>query len=325
MITVLAGGVGAARFLRGLVLAVDPAEITAVVNTGDDTVLHGLSISPDIDTVTYTVAGAIDPERGWGLADETWTAMANLTRYVGVRPAGSTAAPEWFNLGDRDLATHFYRTARLSEGATLSEVTDEIARAWGLDLRIVPMTDDRVRTMVDILEDGDVTTVGFQEYFVKRRHSVPVTGIRFDGADNARPTFIDAIGASEAVVIAPSNPLVSIGPIRALHGVDATLSAHRDRVVAISPIVAGSALKGPADRMLSELGFEASVRGVARLYAPICGTLVIDERDAEHRDAIESIGVRCVVADTIMRTPEIAATLATTTLTAAREGARHDR
>ena len=325
MITVLAGGVGAARFLRGLVLAVDPAEITAVVNTGDDTVLHGLSISPDIDTVTYTVAGAIDPERGWGLADETWTAMANLTRYVGVRPAGSTAAPEWFNLGDRDLATHFYRTARLSEGATLSEVTGEIARAWGLGLRIVPMTDDRVRTMVDILEDGDVTTVGFQEYFVKRRHSVPVTGIRFDGADNARPTFIDAIGASEAVVIAPSNPLVSIGPIRALHGVDATLSAHRDRVVAISPIVAGSALKGPADRMLSELGFEASVLGVARLYAPICGTLVIDERDAEHRDAIEAIGVRCVVADTIMRTPEIAASLATTTLTAARKGARHDR
>lgn len=325
MITVLAGGVGAARFLRGLVLAVDPAEITAVVNTGDDTVLHGLSISPDIDTVTYTVAGAIDPERGWGLADETWTAMANLTRYVGVRPAGSTAAPEWFNLGDRDLATHFYRTARLSEGATLSEVTGEIARAWGLGLRIVPMTDDRVRTMVDILEDGDVTTVGFQEYFVKRRHSVPVTGIRFDGADNARPTFIDAIGASEVVVIAPSNPLVSIGPIRALHGVDATLSAHRDRVVAISPIVAGSALKGPADRMLSELGFEASVLGVARLYAPICGTLVIDERDAEHRDAIEAIGVRCVVADTIMRTPEIAASLATTTLTAARKGARHDR
>ena len=325
MITVLAGGVGAARFLRGPVLAVDPAEITAVVNTGDDTVLHGLSISPDIDTVTYTVAGAIDPERGWGLADETWTAMANLTRYVGVRPAGSTAAPEWFNLGDRDLATHFYRTARLSEGATLSEVTGEIARAWGLGLRIVPMTDDRVRTMVDILEDGDVTTVGFQEYFVKRRHSVPVTGIRFDGADNARPTFIDAIGASEVVVIAPSNPLVSIGPIRALHGVDATLSAHRDRVVAISPIVAGSALKGPADRMLSELGFEASVLGVARLYAPICGTLVIDERDAEHRDAIEAIGVRCVVADTIMRTPEIAASLATTTLTAARKGARHDQ
>ncbi|MEY3617339.1 MAG: 2-phopspho-L-lactate transferase, partial [Actinomycetota bacterium] len=187
MITVLAGGVGAARFLRGLVRVVEPARVTAVVNTGDDTVLHGLSISPDIDTVTYTVAEAIDPERGWGLADETWTAMANLQRYVGVRPAGSIAAPEWFNLGDRDLATHFYRTARLSEGATLSEVTDEIARAWGLDMRIVPMTNDRVRTMVDVVENDAVTTVGFQEYFVKRRHSVPVTGIRFDGIDDARP------------------------------------------------------------------------------------------------------------------------------------------
>jgi LPPG:FO 2-phospho-L-lactate transferase len=179
--------------------------------------------------------------------------------------------------------------------------------------------------MVDIAEDGDVTTVGFQEYFVKRRHSVPVTGIRFDGVEGARPTFIDDITTSEAIIVAPSNPLVSIGPIRALHGVDEALTAHRDRVVAISPIVAGAALKGPADRMLSELGFEASVLGVARLYAPICGTLVIDERDAEHRDAIEAVGIRCVVTDTIMRTPEIAATLATTTLTAAREGARHDR
>jgi len=324
VITVLAGGVGAARFLRGLVLAVDPSEVTAVVNTGDDTVLHGLSISPDIDTVTYTVAGAIDPERGWGLADESWTAMANLARYVAVRPSGSAAAPEWFNLGDRDLATHFYRTARLSEGATLSEVTDEIARAWDLTLRLLPMSDDRVRTMVDIVENDTVVTVGFQEYFVKRRHAVPVTAVRFDGVDTARPTFLDVIGSSEVVVLAPSNPLVSIGPIRALPGVDDALTARRDRVVAISPIVAGSALKGPADRMLTELGFEASVLGVARLYAPVCGTLVIDERDARHREAIERIGMRCVVTDTIMRTPDIAATLAITTLNAVREGDRHD-
>lgn len=319
MITVLAGGVGAARFLRGLVLAVEPSNVTAVVNTGDDTVMHGLSISPDIDTVTYTVAGAIDPVRGWGLSDESWTAMANLARYVAVRPAGSAAAPDWFNLGDRDLATHFYRTARLAEGATLSQVTDEIARAWGLGMRVVPMSDDPVRTMVDIIENGTESTVGFQEYFVQRRHAVPVTGVRFEGASRARPTFIDTISSSEAIVIAPSNPLVSIGPIRALAGVDATLSAHRDRVVAISPIVAGSALKGPADRMLVELGFEASVLGVARLYASVCGTLVIDEQDAEHRDAIENLGMRCVVTDTIMRTPEIGAALAATTLTAVRE------
>lgn len=323
MITVLAGGVGAARFLRGLVLAVDPSRVTAVVNTGDDTELHGLSISPDIDTVTYTVAGAIDPDRGWGLAEESWIAMENLARYAAVRPVGSGAAPDWFNLGDRDLATHFYRTARLTEGATLSEVTDEIARAWGLDVRVVPMTDDRVRTMVDIVDDGVVTTVGFQEYFVKRRHAVPVTGIRFDGAEHARPTFVDTITSSEVVIIAPSNPLVSIGPIRALDGVDQALTANRERVAAISPIVAGSALKGPADRMLTELGFEASVVGVARLYAPVCATLVIDERDADRRTEVEDCGVRCVVTDTIMRTPEVTRALADITLTAAREGAPH--
>lgn len=325
MITVLAGGVGAARFLRGLVLAVDPSLVTAVVNTGDDTELHGLSISPDIDTVTYTVAGAIDPDRGWGLAEESWIAMENLARYATVRPVGSGAAPDWFNLGDRDLATHFYRTARLTEGATLSEVTDEIARAWGLDVRVVPMTDDRVRTMVDIVDNGVVTTVGFQEYFVKRRHAVPVTGIRFDGAEHARPTFVDTINSSEVVIIAPSNPLVSIGPIRALDGVDRALTANRERVAAISPIVAGSALKGPADRMLTELGFEASVVGVARLYAPVCATLVIDERDADRRTEVEDCGVRCVVTDTIMRTPEVTRALADITLTAAREGAPHGR
>lgn len=325
MITVLAGGVGAARFLRGLVLAVDPSLVTAVVNTGDDTELHGLSISPDIDTVTYTVAGAIDPDRGWGLAEESWIAMENLARYAAVRPVGSGAAPDWFNLGDRDLATHFYRTARLTEGATLSEVTDEIARAWGLDVRVVPMTDDRVRTMVDIVDNGVVTTVGFQEYFVKRRHAVPVTGIRFDGAEHARPTFVDTINSSEVVIIAPSNPLVSIGPIRALDGVDRALTANRERVAAISPIVAGSALKGPADRMLTELGFEASVVGVARLYAPVCATLVIDERDADRRTEVEDCGVRCVVTDTIMRTPEVTRVLADITLTAAREGAPHGR
>jgi LPPG:FO 2-phospho-L-lactate transferase len=325
VITVLAGGVGAARFLRGLVLAVDPSLVTAVVNTGDDTELHGLSISPDIDTVTYTVAGAIDPDRGWGLAEESWIAMENLARYAAVRPVGSGAAPDWFNLGDRDLATHFYRTARLTEGATLSEVTDEIARAWGLDVRVVPMTDDRVRTMVDIVDNGVVTTVGFQEYFVKRRHAVPVTGIRFDGAEHARPTFVDTINSSEVVIIAPSNPLVSIGPIRALDGVDRALTANRERVAAISPIVAGSALKGPADRMLTELGFEASVVGVARLYAPVCATLVIDERDADRRTEVEDCGVRCVVTDTIMRTPEVTRALADITLTAAREGAPHGR
>lgn len=325
MITVLAGGVGAARFLRGLVDVVAPSEITVVVNTGDDTVLHGLAISPDLDTVTYTVAGAIDPERGWGLANESWTAMENLARYVAVRPDDSTAAPDWFNLGDRDLATHFYRTARLAEGATLSEVTAEIARAWNLGLTLLPMSDDRVATMVDIVDDdGASRTVGFQEYFVRRRHSVPVTAVRFEGVESARPTFIETLETSRTIVIAPSNPIVSIGPLRALHGVDRTLEKFRDKVVAISPIIAGAALKGPADRMLSELGFEASVVGVARLYAPICGTLVIDQQDESSRAAVEAEGVRCVVADTIMRTPEITSRLARVVVNAPEQGAPHE-
>ena len=309
-ITVLAGGVGAARFLRGLLLEVDPDSVTVVVNTGDDTVMHGLSISPDLDTITYTTAGAIDPDRGWGLADESWRAMENLARYTAVRPAGSGAAGNWFNLGDRDLATHFYRTHRLDEGASLSEVTSEIARAWGLGFRMVPMSDDRVSTVVDIVDDGRVVSVPFQEYFVKHRHAVPVTGVTFAGADSARPTFIDHIDSSGVVVIAPSNPLVSIAPIRALTGVDDALTRCRDRVAAVSPIVAGAALKGPADRMMVELGHEASVVGVARIYAPVCGTLVIDRRDEHLSEAVEREGLRCIVTDTVMSDPSVTRRLA---------------
>ncbi|MFM8529941.1 MAG: 2-phospho-L-lactate transferase [Ilumatobacteraceae bacterium] len=310
MITVLAGGVGAARLLRGAILTVSPSEIRAVVNTADDTVLHGLHVSPDLDTVVYTVAGAIDPERGWGLVDETWRTMENLGRYESVRPANSSAAPTWFNLGDRDMATHLYRTARLAEGATLSEVTTEIARAWGLDMSVVPMTDDPVRTLVDVVDDDGVErTVAFQEYFVRRRHSVPVRGIRFDGAATARPTFVELLDQGSRIVIAPSNPIVSIGPLRALRGVDEALIRNRERVVAVSPIVAGAALKGPADRMLTDLGHESSVVGVARLYAPVCGTLVIDRQDADLASAVESLGMRCIVADTIMRSPRVAADL----------------
>ena len=310
MITVLAGGVGAARFLRGLVLEVDATTISVVVNTGDDTIMHGLSISPDLDTVTYTVADAIDPERGWGLANESWRVMESLARYQEVKPNSSTAAGTWFNLGDRDLATHLYRTARIAEGATLSTVTQEIARAWGLAFNMMPMSDDQVATKVDILENGVASTISFQEYFVQRRHGVPVTGVEFVGATTAQPTFINNLHTSEAIIVAPSNPIVSLGPIRALSGVDAALTFNRDRVVAISPIVAGSALKGPADRMLVELGHEASVVGVARIYAPICSTLVIDQQDEALQSAVEREGMKCVVADTIMRTPQITQVLA---------------
>jgi LPPG:FO 2-phospho-L-lactate transferase len=323
VITVLCGGVGAARFLRALrevpeeIGAGGSADVIGVVNTGDDTVLHGLSISPDLDTITYTLAGAIDPERGWGLVDETWRAMGALERYAAVRPPGSTAAPTWFNLGDQDLATHFFRTARLLEGATLTEVTGEIARAWQLPERLVPMTDDRVSTTVELL-DGRV--VSFQEYFVQLRHDVAVRSVEFAGAGRAtvQPAAAQAIAEAEVVVVAPSNPIVSIGPMRALGGFDDLLVARRSSVVAVSPIVGGAALKGPADRMLTELGHEASVVGVARLYAPVAATLVVDPADADLAPEVEAAGMRCVVQPSIMSTPEVSAALARRVLDAGR-------
>lgn len=295
---------GAARLLAGLVRVVPPAEITAIVNVGDDVELHGLHISPDLDTVTYTVAGAIDPERGWGLAGETWTAMEALRRY----PSTST----WFNLGDQDLATHMFRTDRLRAGATLSEATAEIAAAWELGLALLPASDDRLRTRVTTAE-GEI---GFQEYFVQRQHSVDVSSVRFDGAEVAAPApgVLDAVAGAERVVIAPSNPIVSIGPVLAVPGLSAAVAARRDSVVAVSPIIAGAALKGPADRLMRELGHESTVVGVARIYAEVAGTLVIDEADADLAGAVEAEGLRCVVAPTVMSSPEAAAALARTVL-----------
>jgi LPPG:FO 2-phospho-L-lactate transferase len=312
MIVVIAGGVGAARYLAGLKQVVPATDIVTIVNTGDDTQLHGLSISPDIDTVTYTVAGAIDKGRGWGLENETWRAMEALTKFEAVRPQGSAAAPRWFNLGDSDLATHFYRTARLHEGATLRDVTDEIRRAFHVEITIVPMSNDHVRTMVHLENE----TVTFQEYFVKLQHAIPVTSVEFVGADSARFIDFSLITDADTIVIAPSNPIVSIGPIRALPGVNEALTKRRADVVAISPIVAGAALKGPADRMLTELGHEPSVVGVARLYAPICGTLVIDQQDAHLASQVEREGMTCVVTDTIMSKPGVAQQLAATSLQA---------
>jgi len=320
-VTVLSGGVGAARLLAGIVDAsrhgmVD-ATVTAVVNTADDCVLHGLAISPDLDTVTYTLAGAIDPDRGWGLVDETWQAMASLERYEAVRPRGSAAAPRWFNLGDRDLATHFYRTARLAEGATLTEVTDEIRRAWGVPIAVVPMADERIRTIVTVVaDDGTQTDVAFQDYFVRLRHGVPVSAVRFDGAATLSSAAHRAIDTADVVVIAPSNPIVSIGPIRSLPGVDSLLERRREHVVAVSPIIGGAALKGPADRMLTELGHEPSVVGVAELYAPIAAALVIDPVDAHLAADVEAMGIRCVVTPSVMATPGVARDLARATLDA---------
>lgn len=329
---VVAGGVGAARFLRALRLHDSDARVTAIVNTGDDTVVNGLHVSPDIDTVTYTLADAIDPVRGWGLRDETWTAMESLRRYTARDAAsvngGGAASPvnDWFNLGDRDLATHLYRTARLAGGATLSDVTAEIAGAWGVRARIVPMSNERVATRVTLDEDATASdgfayragdTVSFQEYFVRLRHAVAVRGVEFDGAASAAALGLDELRSAATVVIAPSNPVVSIGPVRALRGVDDALAARRDSVVGISPIIGGAALKGPADRMLRELGHEASALGVARMYAPVCGAFVVDTADAALRDQIEALGMRCIVTDTIMKDDRVGRALAATVLEAA--------
>ena len=316
MIAVLCGGVGAARFLAALARVVEPVDTVGIVNTADDTVLHGLAISPDLDTVTYTLADAIDPDRGWGLSDESWRAMEALQRYANVRPRGSSAAPTWFNLGDRDLATHFYRTARLGEGAVLSEVTTEICDAWDVRQRLVPMSDQTVATVVTLADGSDVS---FQEYFVKLQHAVPVTAVRFAGAAEAAlaPGLDEVLKTAECIVIAPSNPIVSIGPIRALAAVDPILIGRRSSVVAISPIVGGTALKGPADRMLSELGHESSVVGVARLYASIAATLVIDPVDAHLAAAVEAAGMRAVITPSVMSSPEIGSQLARVSLRAA--------
>ena len=317
MVVALAGGVGAARMLTGLIQVAPPERIMAIVNTGDDVTLHGLHISPDLDTVTYTLAGAVNAETGWGLAGETWATMDELARYGSGRLA-------WFRLGDRDLATHLYRTSRLHEGATLSQVTAEIAGRWQVGVRVVPMSDDPVETRVTV---GGVE-IGFQDYFVGRRHDVAVESIRFAGIQNARPSpgVLDAIDSADVVVICPSNPLVSIAPVLSVPGIEDAIAARRADVVAVSPIVAGHAIKGPADRLLAELGHEASAVGVARLYARIAGTLVIDETDAGLAKAVEAEGLHCIVAPTIMRGPAEAAALARVVLAApglaTREAAR---
>ena len=313
-VTVLSGGVGAARLLRGMVRAVSPAEVTAVANVGDDTELHGLRISPDLDTITYTLAEAINTDTGWGLAGETWQAMEQVRRYAEVNGIGAhdqlgNDAAGWFSLGDRDLGTHLYRTSRRLAGATLSEVTAEIVRTWGLELRLLPVTDDPLRTR---LTTDDGRDLSFQEYFVREQHGVAVTEVRFVGADTAAPApgVLDALRDADCVVVAPSNPVVSIGPLLAVPGVGDALTAARGRTVAVSPIVGGAALKGPADRLLRELGHEATVVGIARWYAPFASSLVIDEVDADLAPQVEAEGLRCVVAPSVMVDLDAATALA---------------
>ena len=305
MIVTLAGGVGAARFLKGLRLVKPPRELIAIVNTGDDTVLHGLHISPDLDTVMYSLAGADNPETGWGLAGETWQAMAALERLGG---------PTWFSLGDKDLATHLYRTGRLAEGGSLSQITQELCAGFGVEITLLPMSDQPVRTLVTLADSGQ--EVGFQEYFVALRHEVPIDGLRFEGAATSTPApgVLAALAEASTIIIAPSNPLVSLGPLWSVPGLADAVKARRPNVVAVSPIVDGAALKGPAARMLTELGHEASVVGVANLYKDLASVLVIDHADAHLANQVEATGMRCVVTDTIMSSPEVSAALASTVL-----------
>jgi LPPG:FO 2-phospho-L-lactate transferase len=299
-VAVLSGGVGAARFLDGLLTVVDPEQITAVVNTGDDLIMHGLHISPDLDTITYTLAGQVDTDRGWGLVDESWQAMHTLGRYGGL---------DWFNLGDRDLGTHLYRTQRLRDGAPLSEVTAEIVRAWDLSLQLLPVTDDPLRTKVTVADEGEID---FQEYFVHRHHQATVTDVRFEGAPSARPApgVLAALESADVIVVAPSNPVVSIDPVLAVPGIRDVVTDRRDRVVAISPIVGGKALKGPAADLLTSLGHDASAVGIAHYYAELAATLVIDQVDAADADAIEHAGVCPITTDTVMTTADVRATVA---------------
>jgi LPPG:FO 2-phospho-L-lactate transferase len=307
VLVALCGGVGAARMLSGLVHVVPPDDIVAVVNVGDDMVLHGLHISPDLDTVTYTLAGMDNPDTGWGVANESWTVMGELGRLGG---------DDWFRLGDRDLATHLFRTGRLRGGEPLSAVTSLVAERRGIAVRMIPVTDDLLRTRVTLAEPSVLgpanTEVAFQDYFVRLRHDVAVSGVRFEGAASAHPApgVMEALGDAELIVVCPSNPVVSIGPLLAVPGLREMLATRRDRVVAVSPIVAGAALKGPADRLMAELGMEPSVVGVARLYARLVGALVVDVADEGCADAVEAEGVRCIVTDTVMGSPERAAALA---------------
>ena len=302
-IAALAGGVGAARFLRGLVRAMPAEDVVVVGNTGDDEVFHGLHVSPDLDTVTYTLAGAVGAT-GWGLADDTFRTLEAYARY---------GEPTWFRLGDADLATHLYRTSRLREGATLTEVTAEIALAWDVKARLLPMTDDRVATVIDVAApDGEPVTMAMQEWFVRERAQPPVAAVRFEGAAQAEPgpAVLDALAEADAVLLCPSNPVISIGPILALPGVRDVLRARRARVVGVSPIIRGATVKGPADRLMAAAGIEVSCAGVAEIYADICATLLVDESDADRVADVESHGVRAALAPILMRDADGAAELA---------------
>jgi len=308
-VAALAGGVGAARFLRGLTRVVPPRQVTAVVNTGDDRSFYGTHVSPDIDIVTYTLAGRVDPVRGYGLDGDSFEIVDAL---------GAFGHPTWFRLGDRDFATCHHRTLCLRLGAGLAEVTDEIRRAFGVETRILPMSEDPCPTTVEL---AGKTRVHFEEYLVRDGAPDDVTAVDLSAAGRARPApgVLDALSSAHAIVICPSNPVVSIGPILAVQGVRAAMAASGAPIVAISPIVGGAPVKGPADRLLRGIGVEVSARGVASMYREFIDAFVLDERDAEQSADIEAMDLRVRVVDTLMRDVETAARVAEAALALACE------
>lgn len=292
-ITALAGGVGASKFLLGLARVMDPRDLTVIVNTGDDIELHGLKISPDLDIVTYTLADLVNPQTGWGFQGDTFSCLEMLGRY---------GRETWFHLGDRDLATHVHRTAILRSGGTLTQAAESIRRACGVEATILPMCDVPVPTLIRT-EQG---TMHFQEYLVRHRSEPLLTALEFQGIERAHPApgVLEALARADAIFIAPSNPLISIGPILGVPDIRPALRVRREQVVAINPIVGGRSLKGPSDRMLVQLGYEASAVAVARLYQDIVGIMILDEQDAAQARAIESLGMEVAVTSTVMRTLE---------------------
>jgi LPPG:FO 2-phospho-L-lactate transferase len=292
-ITALAGGIGAAKFLLGLVRVMPPENLTIIANTGDDIELFGLRICPDIDTVTYTLAGVINETFGWGLAGDTFELLKWMARY---------GEASWFNLGDRDLATHLFRTDLLRQGLLLTEITSRIASSLGVQAKILPMSDTYTPTRV-VTNEGEMH---FQEYFVRRRCEPQVQEIRFQNIEAANPAcgVLEAIDHSDAVIICPSNPFISIGPILAVPRVRDALRQTKAEVIAITPIIAGQALKGPAADMLRDLGHEVSARGVASIYSDFTRTFVLDETDASLQASIEQLGMRVVLTNTVMQTLE---------------------
>ena len=293
VITALAGGVGAARFLQGLVKLVPAEDLTVVVNTGDDIELYGLHISPDLDIITYTLAGIVDEEKGWGIRGDTFHCLKMLQTY------GYEA---WFNLGDRDLATHIHRTSLLKSGLSLSKVTAKISQALGVKIRIVPMTDEKLETIVV----SDKGRMHFQEYLVKRGAQDKVINVEFEGVEKAHPApgVLDSILNSEGIIVCPSNPIVSIGTILSIRGVRDALRRTKSKVVARSPIVAGAPIKGPADKLMQGLGVEVSAYGVSELYKDFIDAFIIDNVDREEKQRIEALGLHVTVTNTIMKSLE---------------------